>query len=923
MKTNTTLSLVFLAASFAVAQAPMRPEAPSPAPIRRPMMPNAAPGGPGGAGAQSGRNQAKPVTQPGKSGGDQPIIPYDENDNALNFQDASADLVIMEYALRTGRTVIKAPNVPQVNITLRTTPDNPLDDEQYLVAIETVLNLNGIALEKVGDKFIKVLPFSELPKTGKPINYADENGEVKTEKDGGQFVSAMIELKFIDISEVQPIVSGLARTGAQIQTIERTNSILITDSADNVNRIVELIKRIDKPIVAREESNIRQINYAKAADIKARLDEIVERSQEEENTTKKNNGNVAQNRQSGPPGAERRQLPPGVSFRSRDRDEQPSGPTTELINSQIADVQRGMLRGKVSIIADERTNMLIILTRPENMVTLDKFIEALDKPTAPDYLVEVIRLEHGVAEDMASLLNDLIDKQKANDNDADPAVRGNGGDKSKSASGKPGKGDSKTSVGQLNSENISILADDRTNSLVVMAPAADMDSLRSIITQMDIQLSQVVIETVIVQVTFEDSQETGMDWVQRAMLSGRTTSEEGPRMAFATAGGGGSGRPQVTTSLTSTDSLTSLSAGGVTGWFTLFDLNMDLILKAIKTDTRSHLMSSPRITTMDNKEATLESTDRIYWSEGSTHYTSSDYYSDNIKNEDIGIKLTVTPRINKNGYITLTMEQEVQSSPGTTRITTNDRVSEFPLLSTRKMGADVAVQSGETVVLGGLADNSITKVTSRVPILGSIPLLGWFFRNEKDVNKRTEIIVFLTPRVVDTAQQMEDDARKIKASLDTRGIFDSGWSGSRIADPIPQSRAREILENGRKTVAPPRYPLTGYLTGLNDENSLSQEPDATMIREEMSEAEYDRRLPYIHYSDIDAARRVQDASFYCEELEAPEDGAEPETSDAEETDAVSEAAEAVESEVVEESAAVVEDAPAADDAPAAGDSEDK
>ena len=254
---------------------------------------------------------------------------------------------------------------------------------------------------------------------------------------------------------------------------------------------------------------------------------------------------------------------------------------------------------------------------------------------------------------------------------------------------------------------------------------------------------------------------------------------------------------------------------------------------------------------MDNKEAVLEATDRIYWKGNTTYYSNSDYTSENIQNEDIGIKLTVTPRINKTGFITLTVNQEIQTNEGYKDI----NGSQYPQLTTRKMGADVQVLSGETVVLGGLAQNSVTKSTTKVPLLGDIPLLGWLFRHETDEKVRNEIIVFLTPRVIDTPAQMEDDARNAKAALGTDGLFDPTISASRIADPLSEKAARRILRNGADTVAPQRYPSTGALTGLNDPDALPDAPETAAIREELRKAEEEGRLPYLHYSDLEAATR--------------------------------------------------------------------
>ncbi|MGN0844222.1 MAG: type II secretion system secretin GspD [Kiritimatiellia bacterium] len=873
---KSTLRFSFLlsltvAVSSAFAQQPVRPAAPTPGAIRRPATPATTTS----SATKVKQPAAKPVTQPNGKGS-LPVIPYDESDNALNFQDASVDLVIMEYALRTGRTILKAPNVPQINITLRTTPDNPLTDEQYLLAIRQVLNLNGIALLEEGDKFLKVISAPDLPRQGIQTFFPDEQGEVSEITDKGQYISQVIELKFVDISEVQTIINGLLRQGSQITSVERTNSIMVTDTARNVERVVELIRYIDRPVPVREEPNIRQITYAKAADIKARLEEIVTEAKADENK-KSGKEEVSQDRMWGPPGVQRRPLPPGVSVRDRNtrNETQPSTPTTESLSSVIDDAQKGIIRGKVSIIADERTNLLIILTRPENMIFFDKIIKELDRPTAPEFLVEVLRLEHAVAEDMATLLNVLISNKKSSEDDVRNSTTRKSSDEGDSRPEPPAgrrnnivSGETRTKIGQLDSESISILADERTNALIIMASASDMNSIRSIVEQMDIQLSQVVIETAIVSVSFRNSNETGMDWVQRAMLD--RTGKNGPSLAFATAGGGGTGVPLPATSLTTADALNAASGGkgGISAWFTLFDLNMDIILHAIKEDSRSRLLSSPRITTMDNKEATLEATDRIYWKGDTTYYANSDYTSENIKNEDIGIKLTVTPRINKKGYITLTIEQEIQTNEGYQQI----NGSSYPMLNTRKMGADVAVQSGETVVLGGLAQNSINKTTTRIPILGDIPLLGRLFRSESDEKTRTEIIVFLTPRVIDTPGQMEDDARNVRTSIDTDGLWDPRYSASRLADRLSEKEAKQTLEEAKKTVAPPRYPLTGYLTGANDEATL-EAPSSKPIRDARTKAQEAGNTPFIHYSDFEASKtaatETDDSPAPAEEPHAP------------------------------------------------------
>ena len=794
-------------------------------------------------------NSAKPGAKPSKGinqnpSGTAPAIPFDQSPNGLNFQDAAADLLIMDYAMRTGRLVVKDPATPAPLITLRSTPESPLSDEEYLLAIESVLNLNGIALEKDGNKFLKVFPSTEFHRRGiKGDVVSDVTSKDAILPEDGSFVTRTIRLNYITIEEAKAIVEGFVRTGSQIQTFERDNSFRITDSVENVNRIIEMLSHLDKPIPALEETTIIKIQYAKATEIKERLMEIVTDAQEEQEKNK----NAATERTTGAPGTFNRPLPAGVSGNRWNRNQQnnqqnnkPAG--NAAIDAAVADAQRGLIRGKVSIFADERTNILIVITRKENMVFFEKLIKELDVPTAPDVLAEVIRLEYAVAEDVAELLNELIDNAQKDSNDAkvrrDSSSDNANNNRNTSVQKRAASGTGTQMIGQLDSENIKVLSDERTNSLLVMAPALDMDVIKNIIKSVDIMLSQVVIEAAIVSVKFTDSMETGMDWVQRTMLT------DNGKMAFATSGGGGSGR--ATPALAYATDATGIAGSGANLITTIFDFNIDLILKAVETDSRSRLLSSPRITTLDNKEAVLEATERIYWNEGTTYYDDSNRSSDNVKNEDIGIKLTVTPRINKNGFINLTIEQEMQTNEGYKPIATGNNTSEYPMLNTRKMGADVAVQSGETVVLGGLAQNQITVTQSKVPILGSIPLLGRLFRSEKEENTRTEIIVFLTPRVIDTPSQIEDDARKVRATIDSEGVWDSGWSYSRLAAQTSEKNRKMYVENSRKTVEKPNSPLSGYLTNTNEENGFNN-PAKGRKNSDGSDTKY----PYIHFTELE------------------------------------------------------------------------
>ena len=767
-------------------------------------------------------------------GGTVPTMALDDSPNSLNYQEAESDLVLLDYANRIKRTLLPAPNVPKATITLRTHPGANLSEREYLMAIEQILNLNGIALEPVGEKFLRVVPATELRKMATPTLFPASTDESDAEPDrfeeDGRFVSRMVELKNIDLEEAKTVIDGFIRAGAQIQTFERTNSILVTDSADNVNRVLEIIGYIDRPIIAREEPNIIRIIHAKASDIKERLLELVEEAQSQQTTARR----APTERQTGAPGTITRPLPRGVTL-PRGRPGQP--PASTVLDSVVQDAERGVIRGKVQIVADERTNILIIITRPENMVFFDRVIKVLDIETTPDVLVEVFRLEHAVAEDVASLLNDLIGNESTSSDSAPASISGSAppGDsgsqrleefvqrrRAAEAAAASLPSDTKTKVGKLDKENIKILADERTNALVIMASQADMATISELISSVDIRLAQVIIETVLIELNFEDTLETGVDWVQRAMHSGKSGGK--PVVTFAGAGGGGSLNPADPLAMSSINAIPD-SGAGVTYYLTALDLNLDLVLRAAASDTRARIMSSPVIMTQDNKEAVLEATVKRYFFKGKRYAGNNRdgtvAYEDDVEQQDVGLTLKVTPRINNKGYVVLTVEQTVDAIAGT-QIVNED---EWPIVSSRRMGSDIAVNSGDTVVLGGLAQNTITDARSKIPLLGDIPFLGWFFRSTKKSKMRNEVVVFLTPRVINHDFEGEDEARNRKAYLDTAGVWRSDWSSSRLADPISEKEREKLIERALKTREPPRDPLTRELEPLNEHYDLQDPAD--------------------------------------------------------------------------------------------------
>jgi len=417
----------------------------------------------------------------------------------LKFNNAPMDMVLEDYSARTGLTLLMAPGLPKANITLRSQGD--LTTNEYLQAIETILSMNGIAvLKDPGDKFLRVVSI-EKART-EPMKIIPYDSE-KTLPETSELVSQMIPLSNIAPADAQKVVEPLKHSYGQVHLFEGINSILVTDAAATLNRIAEVLKMVDQPMEAREEPIIVPIHFAKATDIKQRLEEMIADQQKDAAST------IPQQRLSGPPGVVSQPGLPGVIRPSR----------TVAVEASAADVaaraERGVLVGKVKIVADERTNLLILLTRRENMTFFEKIIKVLDVETSPDVIVKVFRLEHATAEDIATMLNDLIGAtSSAAKSDAKPGSTG--------ANPAAGTGEStalrdyierrqaataqvsaasKSKVGQLSKDNIKILADKRTNAVIIMGSRNDVDAISEIVKDMDVMLSQVLIEVVILQVT--------------------------------------------------------------------------------------------------------------------------------------------------------------------------------------------------------------------------------------------------------------------------------------------------------------------------------------------------------------------------------------------------------------------------------------
>ena len=775
---------------------------------------------------------------------------------ALNWEQAPVDMVLQAYGDQLGKTILKDPGVPNANISLKSKEGQRLTQEEYLEAIEVVLEMNGVHVENYGEKFIRAIPRAKVRKDGVPL-YMDIT-EVPDDYKDGRVISVRIQLKNIGTEEVQKALEGFKSDSGLLQIFERTNSILITDTWQNIQRMNQIVESIDTSTPVQEQVFVYQVKNASAADIKTALEQIVQESQKQLEKDKGANSNVAQ-----PNNGSRPNSPLLGGNRLLNRNQPPPQPVNnESLVMSISDADRGMIRGKVLIIADERSNKLVIITAKPNYDFFEKVIKELDVETTPDTVVKVYRLKYADSEDVSDMINDLIGNSAKSSNSSRGnqnanAKTGTGANLSKGntaasqakKSSNQRSGDAK--AGELTKDNTTVLSDKRINGLVVMTEKELVPTIESIIESMDVKLSQVLIETVIIEVTLGDDLKTGVDWIRNGRHTGQpvqatdsagrklwseydeaqgkwitTASPSDPESAvavmvnslvkndfwngnssFASAmsgGGGPAGVVNLVQNVASNVVGSVLGGGGLNYIFKSDALNLSAIINASKSDNRAKYLASPVVMTVDNKEATIDATaSRQFltgWSAVSG-YNGAGMPSPNYTAKDIGIKVKVTPKINPNGTVMLNVEEEYNQVAGKQEMLVPQGGTYTPgqidVATTRKMTSDILLENMQTVVFGGLVETFMSESETGIPILKDIPWIGkWLFSRVEQSETRTELLVFMTPYVLNDGESAQAEAIRRKKTLpDANAWDDNGWSASPLADPVSKKEQLRRLKD--------------------------------------------------------------------------------------------------------------------------------
>ena len=574
----------------------------------------------------------------------------------------------------TGKTVLRPQALPASLYTLSLPATATRNDA--LLAIETLLSLNGVAVIQQGDKFLKVVPNS-VAKAESPTLLSESALSLPP---SGRVASKIFLLKHANGQEVVVQIQGMLNStlGTPSVFFSRNNAILVTDSIMNLQKIETLLAQLDRPQLDAIATKLYNLKHAMATDMVNKLTALL--------------------RTPAANGAAPFRLSTGTSFT-----------------------------------ADERTNRVIVMGSADQHPFFDKLIESLDATSDPNTKTDVVFLRHANATETASLLTQLITGQTRAASTANGGRSTTGTNRvttptpAAPATAASAAGSQQNGADEF-STMVTVIADVRSNSIVVSGTRDDLRLLHDLIDKVDVVLPQVRVEVVIAEVTLTSNDSSGITALGMTVTNGKLTGVNGTLFGGA---GGVTGIGGGAAALAPNGTLTGI-------------VNLGTSTSPTKNDLQ--VLSVPAITTSHNKEATIfvgESRPVITGTQ-STGGTAGLVASSTVSQRDIGIQLRVLPLIGKDGSVQLQVTQQVEDVLGSVTIDGNDQ----PVIGRRSTDSFVSAMSGEIIVLGGLQRSNDTTTKNR---LGPIPIIGDLLGGSSKTKTRTELLIFLRPYVLNNS----------------------------------------------------------------------------------------------------------------------------------------------------------------------------
>ncbi|OWJ91852.1 type II secretion system protein GspD [Pseudomonas sp. A46] len=478
---------------------------------------------------------------------------------------------------------------------------------------------------------------------------AEAKAEASSTRGGAERLETrVIQVQHSPVTELIPLIRPLVPQYGHLAAVPSANALIISDRAANIARIEDLMRQLDQK--GDRDYTVLNLKHAWVMD------------------------------------------------------------AAEVLNAAL---NRGQSKGGsgTQVIADARTNRLILLGPPSARAKLAALAQSLDTPTSRSANTRVIRLRHNDAKSLAETLGEISEGLK----------NGEGGETA--TGGKP--------------QNILIRADESLNALVMLAEPDVVNAMEDIVRQLDVPRAQVMVEAAIVEISGDITEALGVQWAVDAR--GNTGGAGGVNF-----GNTGLSIGTVLNAIRDDEIPESLPDGAIIGIGTD---SFGALITALSANSRSNLLSTPSLLTLDNQKAEILVGQNVPFQTGTftTDASGANNPFTTIERQDIGVTLKVTPHINEGATLRLEVEQEISSIAPSATLTAQ---AVDLITNKRSIKSTILAEDGQVIVLGGLIQDDITQTDSKVPLLGDIPILGRLFRSTRDSHVKRNLMVFLRPTVV-------------------------------------------------------------------------------------------------------------------------------------------------------------------------------
>lgn len=655
-------------------------------------------------------------------GQDEQVQPASASEGILlNFSEASLDAVLDFLSEVAGFVVIKDVAVEgRVSVISR----QPLSPDEAVSLLNAVLKERGYAAVRTG-RTLKVVPLSEAKQANVPVRAGNDPSVIEATD---RIVTQVIPLRFVDAVKLKDDLASLIPAYADLSANASSNALILTDTEANIRRIVEIVQSLDTHLSAVTDVRVFQLEYASATNAARLVNEVFR----EETTT------------------QQRTMGPMEAFRRFRTPESEAASTTE----------EGRRSQQVIASADDRTNTVVVSGPPDVLRVVETVMLELDSNPAAEQAVFTYRLNNATAANLETVLNDLFAERATTSGQTAAAATARGRQRPQASDQR-----SSSTAGQVTTDlagQVYVVADEDTNSLLVMTASKNFDRVREIIAELDRPVPEVLIKVLIAEVTHTTDRDLGVEF---SVLNLRD-SDRGSSLF--------------------TDFDVAAQSGGFI--YKLVEDDVTAALRILETVGKLEVLSRPYILASDNQEASITVGLEVPFIRDS-RTTETGQTINTIQYEDIGIILNVTPHINPEGLVIMDIVPEVSTLTGDT-VPISETVS-APVFAKRSAQSRVAIHDGQTIVIGGLMEDKKTYNMRKVPVLGDLPLLGSFFRRTVKETAKTELLIFLTPHVAQEASALQ-------------GMSQDEMAGSRVVpEAVGPGAFEEHMKGLQRGAAPP------------------------------------------------------------------------------------------------------------------------